>query len=55
MGRAVIRAAGRWWRPVDSRPGDGWEVLPRLRWVVVGIAVALVVLGLTIAMAVAGG
>ena len=51
---ATLRAASRWWRPVDTRPGDGWEVLPRLRWVVLGSVVALVVLVLTIAVAVGG-
>lgn len=49
----AVRAATRRWRPVDSRPGEGWEVLPRLRWVVLGIVLALIVLGLTIAVAVA--
>ncbi len=50
----VLRAARRW-RPVDTRPGEGWEVLPRLRWVVFGILAAVVMLGLTIAVALADG
>ncbi|WP_436776012.1 hypothetical protein [Yinghuangia sp. YIM S09857] len=55
MSLARVRARGaRRWRPVDARPGEGWEVLPRLRWVVLGGAVALVTLVATIVVAVHG-
>ncbi|MCF2528153.1 hypothetical protein [Yinghuangia soli] len=43
------------WRPVAERPGEGWEVLPPLRWVVLGGATALVLLALMIAVAVLDG
>ncbi|MDI2128881.1 hypothetical protein [Yinghuangia seranimata] len=41
----------RAWRPVERRPGEGWEVLPRLKWVLVGGLAALLLLGLCVATA----
>lgn len=45
----------RRWRPVAARPREGWEVLPPLRWVLVGVGVAVVLLVLSLAAALADG
>jgi hypothetical protein len=46
---------GRRWRPVDARPGEGWEILPPLRWVLLGGAAALVLLVACVVAALTGG
>ncbi|NUU23349.1 MAG: hypothetical protein HOV68_17835 [Streptomycetaceae bacterium] len=45
---------GRRWRPVQARPGEGWEILPPLRWVLLGGAAALVTLVVCVVAALAG-
>jgi hypothetical protein len=56
-----VRAAARFarlerrWRPTRARPREGWEVLPPLRWVLLGGAAAVVLLVLSLAAALADG
>lgn len=45
----------RRWRPAAARPREGWEVLPPLRWVLLGAAAAVVLLVLSLAAALADG
>lgn len=52
--RLRVQGANRW-RPVADRPREGWDVLPHLRWVVLGALAAAMLLALTIAVAVADG